>query len=83
MLSAGWDLGRRRRRVIRVVKRTLPKVYSCPRCGVVAVRVSGEEGKVACASCGLTYTFSVTPKRDRIDIYNEFVDMFMAGKVGV
>ena len=77
-------MGRRRRRVIRIVKRTLPKVFSCPRCGVIAVRVSrtGDSDTVACGSCGLKYSYSPPPKKENIDLYNEFVDMFMAGKVG-
>lgn len=78
-------MGRRRRRIIRVVKKTLPKIYSCPRCGVSAVRVSMKEGvaRITCGSCGLSHEHTVEMRRHPIDIYNEFVDKFLSGKVGV
>jgi transcription elongation factor Elf1 len=53
-------MGRRRRRVIRRVKRTLPKFFKCPRCGmdsVMTVRKREDESEhyfvVACGNCGL------------------------------
>ena len=77
-------LGRRRRRVIRVVKRTLPKVFTCPRCGVISVRVSMKESSalVACGSCGLREDYMISGKKEPIDIYNDFVDRFVAGLAG-
>lgn len=78
------DLGRRRRKVIRVVKRTLPKVFSCPNCGVTGVRVhlQGEHSAViACGNCKLTLNYDYSGRKEAIDIYNEFVDLFMAGKI--
>jgi transcription elongation factor Elf1 len=76
-------LGRRRRRVLRIIRRTLPKVFSCPRCGVISVKVSMKTGSaalVACGSCGLKQEYTVTRKKEPIDIYNEFVDGFMSGR---
>jgi transcription elongation factor Elf1 len=85
-------MGRRRRKVIRVNKRSLPKVFSCPKCGVVAVRITSHEDEashdfitvVACgnANCRspaapLRREFrSATPK-PAIDVYNTFVDEFI------
>jgi len=77
-------LGRRRRRVIKVVKKTLPKVYTCPQCGVISVKVSLKEdniAKVVCGSCGLKYDYPLESKKQPIDIYNEFVDKFMSGRL--
>ncbi|MCP8318173.1 MAG: hypothetical protein H3Z51_15140 [archaeon] len=77
-------MGRRRRRVIKVVKRTLPKVYACPQCGVVSIKVSLKEenlAKIVCGSCGLKYEYPLEVKKHPIDIYNEFVDKFMSGRL--
>jgi transcription elongation factor Elf1 len=77
-------LGRRRRRVIKIVKKTLPKVYNCPRCGVASVRVLIKENnlaKIVCGNCGLKYDYLTETKKHSIDIYNEFVDKFMSGRL--
>jgi len=80
-------MGRRRRKVIRVNKRTLPRVFSCPKCGVVSVRITSQEDEashdfvtvVACgnASCRLRREFRFATERPAIDVYNTFVDDFM------
>lgn len=36
---------------------------------------------VACGSCGLKQEYPVTGKKESIDIYNQFVDTFMSGKL--
>jgi len=77
-------MGRRRRRVVKVVKRTLPKVFNCPNCGMVSVRVSiknGENPSVVCGSCGLEWRNSSKAKMEPIDVYNMFVDQFMRGEI--
>ncbi|MFN3621461.1 MAG: hypothetical protein ACK4TI_01070 [Nitrososphaerales archaeon] len=77
-------MGRRRRKVIRVVRKTLPKVFSCPNCGVSGVRVQikGEHlALISCGNCKLKFNHEFTGRKEVIDIYNEFVDLFMAGKI--
>jgi transcription elongation factor Elf1 len=51
---------------------------------MIAVRVSINEGNasIGCGSCGLSLEYTVGPKKEPIDIYNEFVDKFMAGRIG-
>lgn len=80
-------MGRRRRKVVRVNKRTLPKVFSCPKCGVVAVRITSQEDEtshdfvtvVACgnASCRLRREYRFPTEKPDIDVYNLFVDEFV------
>lgn len=80
---------RRRRRIVRRVKRTLPKFFKCPRCGMDSVRVvrRGEGPEryfvVACGSCGLRseYGGSLIEGREPIDLYNMFVDAFHGGEL--
>jgi transcription elongation factor Elf1 len=73
-------MGRRRRRIIRVTKKKLPRVFSCPQCGMVSVRVlinPGKDSKIMCGSCGLSWEkLNITKMTEAIDIYNEFVDNF-------
>lgn len=79
-------MGRRRKKVPRVVRRTLPKVFACPRCGMVTIRITSHEDEtshdsvylVACGnlSCALRRELRYPVKRADIDVYNTFVDDF-------
>jgi transcription elongation factor Elf1 len=81
------EMGRRRRKVLRQTHKSLPKVFSCPRCGVVAVRITSQHDEasqdyvmvVACgnASCRLRREFRYPTERPEIDVYNSFVDEFV------
>lgn len=77
-------LGRRRRRVIRIVKKKLPTVFVCPRCGEEAVRVTiaKDTGKarVLCALCSLKDEFQAHPAAQMIDVYSYFADRFYGVK---
>ena len=77
-------MGRRRRRVIRIVKKKLPTVFVCPRCGEEAVRVTiaKDTGKatVICALCQLKDEFPAHPAAQMIDVYSYFADRFYGVK---
>ncbi len=77
-------MGRRRRRVIRIVKKKLPTVFVCPRCGEEAVRVTiaKDTGKatVLCALCNLKDEFQAHPAAQPIDVYSYFTDRFYGVK---
>lgn len=74
-------MGRRKRKVIRVVKKRLPKVFTCPKCGYVAVRVIMKRDKVvvACGSCSEKREYTQEKGKDPIDYYNMFVDELSKG----
>jgi transcription elongation factor Elf1 len=77
-------LGRRRRRVIRIVKKKLPTVFVCPRCGEEAVRVTIAKdtghATVLCALCNLKDDFPAHPAAQAIDVYSYFTDRFYGVK---
>ena len=77
-------MGRRRRRVIRIVKKKLPTVFTCPRCGEEAVRVTIDKqtgnATVLCALCQLKDEFPAHPQAQMIDVYSYFTDRFYGVK---
>ena len=77
-------MGRRRRRVVRIVKKKLPTVFICPRCGEEAVRVTIAKdtghATVLCALCNLKDEFPAHPAAQAIDVYSYFTDRFYGVK---
>ena len=79
-------MGRRRKKTLRVVRRTLPKVFSCPRCGMQTIRITQHHDEtsedyvflVACGNlaCGVRRELRYPTKRADIDVYATFVDDF-------
>ena len=75
-------MGRRKsRRKIRLrPKKTLPKIFQCPRCGAVSVRVSvskaEEEVVVKCTMCGLSSQLEYKDFYHPVDYYARFLDEY-------
>ncbi|MCD6562589.1 MAG: hypothetical protein J7K23_01580 [Thermoproteales archaeon] len=78
-------MGRRRKgRKIRVrVKKKLPTLFQCPRCGFTTVGVSIDKKlgfvTVRCSNCGLTYVFEYNQYLQPVDYYSRFLDNFEEG----
>jgi len=79
-------MGRRRRRVIKIVKKKLPTVFTCPVCSEDAMKVTVPRGGgvaiIQCAACGAKDEFAVSRGTQMVDVYCRFTDKFYAtGKV--
>ena len=79
-------MGRRRKKVVHIPKKRLPKFFSCPKCGkeTVKVDISREEGGHAvaqCSSCGLKEEFPVKQAQGEVDVYCMLTDrVYGSGK---
>ena len=73
-------MGRRRRRIIKTVKRRLPTVFDCPKCGEKSIRVNlmkeSKKAIVQCGNCKLKDEFQTSPYLEEIDTYCKFIDSF-------
>jgi len=71
-------MGRRRRKVVHIPKKRLPKFFSCPKCGKETVRaeIFREEARavVGCSSCGIQEEFPVKLAQSEVDVYCMFTD---------
>jgi transcription elongation factor Elf1 len=72
-------MGRRRKKVVHIPKKHLPKFFSCPRCGKETVRVEifredGGHAVAQCSSCGLKEEFQVKPAQGEVDVYCMLTD---------
>ena len=76
-------MGRRRKKAVKIVRRTLPELYLCPRCVKNTVKATiskkRERAVVVCSSCGLNTYFPSTPGMGDVDAYCRFVDIFYEG----
>ena len=73
-------MGRRRRRVIRIVKKKLPTVFTCPVCNEDAMKVTLPKGAgmaaIHCAACGVKDEFDVPRGTQMVDVYCKFTDKY-------
>jgi transcription elongation factor Elf1 len=76
--------GRKRKKVVKKVKKTIPKIFVCPNCGGKSLTISinkDEEkgGRVAiikCGRCNISDTIEVANIEDTVDAYGKFIDRY-------
>jgi transcription elongation factor Elf1 len=71
-------MGRRRKKVVHIPKKRLPKFYSCPKCGKETVRVElfreDLHAVAGCSSCGLKEEFAIKSAQGEVDVYCMLTD---------
>jgi transcription elongation factor Elf1 len=75
-------MGRRRKKVVHIPKKHLPKFFSCPRCGKETVRVEifrdDAHSIASCSSCGVKEEFPIKPAQGEVDVYCMLTDRVYA-----
>ena len=65
---------------MKIVRRTLPELYLCPRCGKNTVNAginkATNKATVICSSCNLRSSFAAKSNMVPVDAYCAFVDLF-------
>ncbi|MCS7112785.1 MAG: hypothetical protein RMJ00_01455 [Nitrososphaerota archaeon] len=78
---------RRRRKIVKHVTRSLPKVFPCVVCGRRSVSVNIDRSKsiatVVCSSCGARGEVEVKPYMTIVDAYSSWTDLLYSGKLNV
>lgn len=78
-------MARRRRREAKVIRKVIPKVFPCPKCGMQAVSVIGnkasESVRVICGNCGLSTDLNYVGNMENVDYFNRFVDKYHGGEI--
>ena len=71
-------MGRRRKKVVHIPKKRLPKFFSCPRCGkeTVLVEITREDSRAVarCSSCSLQEEFPIKKAQGEVDVYCMLTD---------
>jgi transcription elongation factor Elf1 len=80
-------MGRRKRRVVKIIKKKLPTIFTCPVCGEESVKVIMKSGSgnavIQCGSCKLKEEIAVPRSAGMIDAYCIFTDKFHANIKGL
>ncbi|MHA1311985.1 MAG: hypothetical protein ACTSWR_08150 [Candidatus Helarchaeota archaeon] len=74
-------MGRRRKqKVQKRVRKTLPKVFTCPECGKVTITIEIHKDKkiayLKCGNCKLEAKIEANYLSEPVDIYGDFLDKY-------
>jgi len=72
---------RRRKKVIKVYKPKIPKIFTCPICGSKSLNITIDrkisEAYAKCANCGLNWRTNVKSYEEKIDVYHRLFDEYI------
>lgn len=78
-------MGRRRRKVVKLPKKKLPKIFLCPVCGEESINIRIIKGsniaEVRCSKCGVEAKIPTSPADEPVDVYCKFTDRLYAGSM--
>lgn len=76
-------MARRRRREVKVLRKVIPKIFPCPKCGMQSVSVikTSEIVRVVCGKCGLSADLDYIKNMEDVDYFNRFVDKYHNGEI--
>ncbi len=78
-------MGRRRKKILKLPKKTIPKIFLCPSCGEKSINVKIDResatAEVKCSKCDIKMTVSIIPADQPVDAYCKFTDKFNAENV--
>ncbi|MFQ5761743.1 MAG: hypothetical protein ACE5PO_01795 [Candidatus Bathyarchaeia archaeon] len=76
---------RRRKKIAKPVRRRLPQVFVCPKCGGTSVKVfmdsQTQTARVVCSLCSLKSEMTTTSTSEPVDVYSKFSDLFYSGAI--
>ncbi len=72
---------RRRKKVVKIYKPKIPKIFTCPICGATALNITidkkSRKAVAKCAECGLLWETEVKEYEEKIDIYHRLFDEYI------
>jgi transcription elongation factor Elf1 len=72
--------GRKRKKVVKRMKKTIPKIFACPSCGekTLSININRDEGlaTVKCGRCNIEEKISVSRVEEAVDAYGKFIDRY-------
>jgi transcription elongation factor Elf1 len=73
-------MGRKRQKVVKIIKKKLPEQYLCPNCGmntvIVILHKEEDYARIICSRCSLNERFPVPENTEPVDAYCIFVDNY-------
>lgn len=78
-------MGRRKRKVVKLPRKKLPKIFLCPSCSEESINISIIRDKniaeVRCSKCGLEVDIPISHAEQPVDAYCKFTDKVYSGNL--
>jgi transcription elongation factor Elf1 len=72
--------GRKRKKVVKRMRKTIPKIFACPSCGekTLSIHIDRDEAiaTVKCGRCSIEDKVSVSRVEEAVDAYGKFIDRY-------